>query len=309
MRIIITGGSGLIGRALTSSLAADGHEVIILSRDPAKVRGLPQNAHAEKWDGRTAQGWGHLAEGAGAIVNLAGVSIAGENLTAILFKRWSSGYKRQIRESRANVGAAVVEAVRAAKQKPGVVMQASAVGYYGPHGDEALTEASPPGDDFQARVCQEWEASTAAVEEMGVRRVIIRTGLPLSRKGGVFPLIILPFKLFVGGPLGSGKQWFPWLHIEDQVAAMRFLIDSGASGPFNLCAPNPVTNAALSRMLGRVMRRPVLIPVPAFVLRLALGEKADIVLGGWRQIPKRLREMGFLFKFPELEPALRDLLQ
>lgn len=310
MRLLITGGTGLIGTALTASLAADGHEVIVLTRDPSKTTHLPRNARAEKWDARTAQGWGALADGADAIVHLAGESIAGESIPAILFKHWSADYKRQIVESRQHGGQAIVEAVRAAKQKPRVLIQASAVGYYGPRGAEEITEATGPGDDFTARTCQAWEASTAEVEALGVRRAVIRTGVVLSTTGGVLPMVMLPFRFFAGGPLGNGQQWFPWIHMSDEVSAIRFLIEHPqASGAFNVCAPNSVTNAQLSRAVGRAMHRPSFVPAPAFALQLALGEKAAIVLGSQRQLPRRLQELGFQFRYPTIEAALTHLLE
>lgn len=305
MRVIITGGAGFIGRALAASLSADGYEVILLSRNPERARGLPRNVQAVGWDARTAKGWGSLADGAAAIVNLAGESIAGG--------LWTAERKQRIRDSRVNAGKAVVEAVQSiasAARKPAVVIQASAVGYYGPHGDEEVTEDTPPGDDFLAQVAVAWEASTAPVETMGVRRVIIRTGLPLSRKGGIFPLFVLPFRLFVGGPLGSGRQWLPWIHLEDETGAIRFLMDHAeARGPFNLCAPHPVTNAEFSHVLGRVMGRPSVMRVPAFAFRTILGEMSTLILDGQRQIPRRLLDMGYRFWFPEVESALRDLLK
>lgn len=302
MRVLITGGTGFLGRALARSLLADGYEVIALSRRPEQARGLPPGVQMVRWDARTAEGWGHLVEGATAIVNLAGESIAGGP--------WTAERKRRIRDSRVNAGQAVVAAVQAASQKPSVIVQASAVGYYGPRGDEEITEETPPGDDFLARVAVEWEASTAPVEALGVRRVIIRTGLPLSREGGVFPFFLLPFRFFVGGPLGSGRQWLPWIHIADEIGAIRFLLENAeAHGPFNLSAPNPVTNAEFSRILGRVMGRPSAMRVPAFALRLALGELATLMLSSQRQMPRRLMEIGYRFRFPELEAALRDLLK
>lgn len=301
MRIIIPGGSGLIGRALTADLAAAGYEVIILSRSPEKVEGLPDGARAEGWDGQSAAGWGHLADGAGAIVNL-----AGENLAA---GRWTAERKRRILESRVKPGQAVVEAVEAAQNKPGVVIQSSAVGFYGPRGDEEITESAAPGTDFLANLCREWEASTAPVGGMGVRLVIIRTGLVLSLDGGALPRILLPFKLFVGGPIGSGRQWWPWIHIDDVVAAIRFLIETEtAPGPYNLTAPSPLTNAQFSRVVGRVLGRPALMPVPAFALQLLFGEMSTVLLDGQRVMPYALREAGFTFRFPEAESALRDLI-
>jgi uncharacterized protein (TIGR01777 family) len=307
MCVIITGGTGLIGRALAEYLAADGHEVIVLSRSPEKATGLPRDVRVEGWDGRTAEGWASLADGADAIVNLAGTSIGGEGFFPV---RWTAARRRAIRESRLNAGRAVVQAVEAATRKPSVVVQASAVGYYGPRGDEELTEEAPPGDDFLGQVAVEWEASTGPVENMGVRRAVIRTGVVLSAGGGALPRLLLPFRLFAGGPMGSGRQWYSWIHLTDQVRAIRFLIENaGASGPFNLTAPHPATNAEFGRAIGRVMRRPYFMPVPGFAMRAAFGEVATVVLDGQRVVPRRLQQMGFTFRFSEVEPALRDLLR
>lgn len=307
MRIIMAGGTGLIGTELASRLAADGHDVIVLSRNPQRSAGrLRKGIRLERWDGRTAQGWGPLAEGAGAIVNLAGESLAGINP---FLGRWTARRKRIIRESRANAGQAVVEAVRAAQQKPKAVIQASAVGYYGSRGDSKITEKTPAGNDFQAQVCVDWEDATRPVEALGVRRAVVRTGLPLSARGGFLPPLVLAFRLFGGGPFGDGRQWWPWIHMEDEIAALRFLIESGGEGPFNLCAPNPVTNNEFSRTLGKVLHRPSFLRVPAFALRLALGELGDaLLLSSWRQVPECLTLTGFTFKHPVLEPALRDVL-
>lgn len=313
MKVIITGGSGLIGRELIASLAADGHEIIVLSRDPARVTNLPSHAHAEKWDGRTAQGWGHWVDGADAIVNLAGENIAGADdvFGIILRGRWTPGRKRAIQQSRADAGRAVVEAIRAANKKPAVVIQASAVGYYGNRGNTELPEDASPGSDFFSKVCLDWEKSTEPVEALGVRRVVTRSAVVLSAQGGLLPVIRFPYSLFAGGPLGSGKQWFPWIHLEDEVAAIRFLLESAsAQGAYNLVAPKILTNDEFGRLLGRVMRRPHLIPAPAFALRIALGEIADrLVLTSHRQVPRRLQQAGFRFKFPEAEMALRDLVR
>jgi uncharacterized protein (TIGR01777 family) len=301
MRVVITGGTGLIGRALAADLAADSHEVILLSRAPGWVAGLPAGVRAAGWDGQTAAGWGPLADGAQAIVNL-----AGENLGA---GRWTAERKRRIRASRLNAGQAVVEAVRAAGRAPRVVVQSSAVGYYGPQGDQELAEGAPPGNDFLARLCVEWEASTAPVEAMGVRRVVIRSGVVFHASDGALPRMLLPFKLFVGGPLGSGRQWLSWMHIADEVAAIRFLIEKEeAAGAVNQAAPHPLTNAEFGRVVGRVLGRPAWIPAPAFALRLVLGEMATMVLDGQRAVPRRLLALGFAFRFPEAEAALRDLL-
>jgi hypothetical protein len=311
MKILITGGTGLIGRELISSLAADGHSLIVLTRNPANATDLPSKAKAVQWDGKTSQSWGQHVDGADAVVNLAGESIAGgDSLAAILFGgRWTPARKQVILQSRLDAGHALVEAIRAATQKPAVLIQASAVGYYGNQGNNELTETSPAGKDFLAGVCKQWEASTAEVEAMGVRRVILRTGVVLSTLGGVLPVLSFPYRLFTGGPLGDGRQWFPWIHMEDEVGAVRWLMEkSGASGAYNLCAPQPLTNDAFGKVLGKAMRRPHWFPTPAFALKLVLGELADALLfTSQRQMPVRLKREGYQFKFPEAESALRDL--
>jgi len=306
MRILITGGTGQIGRALAESLLSDQHEVILLSRNPTQAAGAPAGAQIHGWDGKTAAGWGHLVEDAQAIVNLAGESIGG---TAFLPPRWTPALKQRILDSRRDAANAVIEAIKSARQKPKAVIQASAIGYYGPHGDERLTEESTAGDDFPARVCFEWEKAADALGKLGVRCAVIRTGLVLDRHEGVLPRVMLPFKLFAGGPLGSGKQFMSWIHIADQIAAIRFLIDNAStSGVYNLTAPNPVTNRGFATLLGRIMRRPAFVPAPSFVFHLAFGEVATIVVDGQRVLPERLTKAGFQFKFSALEPALRDLL-
>ncbi len=305
MRIIITGGTGLIGRALSTHLASEGHEVVVLSRSPESAPRLPPGVRVARWDARTADGWAALADGAGAIVNLAGAS---------LDRRWTSDYKRVIRESRLNAGRAVSAAVAQARAKPSVVVQASGAGYYGPRGDEILTEEASAGPGFLGNTAVAWEASTASVAEMdgvagGVRHVIIRSGVVLSTEGGALPRMMLPFQFFVGSTLGTGDQWLSWIHIEDEVRAIRFLIETdAATGYFNVTAPHPVTNREFSRLLGRVMRRPAFFRVPSFVLRLLLGEMSTVVVDGQRAVPRNLLDLGFTFRFPHLDTALRDLL-
>jgi uncharacterized protein (TIGR01777 family) len=307
MRIVITGGTGLIGQALAANMAADGHQVALLSRSPERATGLPSGVRAERWDARTAEGWVHLADGADAIVNLAGANLAGQGFFP---SRWTEERKRLIVESRVNAGRAVVEAVTQATQKPGVVIQSSGIGYYGAREDEKLTEDAQPGDDFLARLASgDWEPSTEPVEEMGVRRVIARTAAVLDADEGALPRLMLTFRLFVGGPMGSGKQWLSWIHLQDEVRALRFLIENQeAKGPFNLSAPNPLTNAQFSKVLGRVMDRPSYLPVPGFAMKMAFGEVTSVLLEGQRAVPQRLLDLGFAFHFPDAEAALRDLL-
>lgn len=305
MRVIVTGGSGLVGTALVGSLAADGHDVIVLSRSPERLTGLPAGGRAERWDGKSADGWGPLADGADAIVNLAGENIGGTSLLEILFAHWTPERKRRIRTSRLDAGRAVVEAVARASVKPRVIVQPSGVGYYGLGRESAQSEDAPPGQDFLARVCVEWEAATASVEPMGVRRVVFRSGVVLTPHGGILPLLLLPFRLFAGGRLGSGRQWFPWVHLEDQVAAIRFAIENDhLRGTFNLCAPHPIRNREAVPIIARVLRRPAWLPVPAFALRLLLGEKHVLVLDGQLAPPDRLQAAGFTFTRPILETAL-----
>lgn len=303
MKIIITGGTGLIGAALIDDLLRSGgkHEIIVTTRNPEKRTGLPPSVKAVRWDGKSAAGWGEHVDGADAIVNLAGESIAP--------MPWIGDRKEKIRSSRVNAGHAIVDAVTKARVKPRVLVQSSAVGYYGIHGDETLTENSPAGNDFLASVCVEWEASTAGVEQIGVRRAIYRTGIVLSQQGGVLPLMSLPFKFFAGGKLGSGKQWMSWIHIADEIAALRALIENeAATGVYNFTAPNPVRNQDFSAALGKALGRPSLLPVPGFAMKLPFGEMADLMLlNGQRVVPERLAQLGFTFRFPTIAEALKDL--
>lgn len=303
MRIIITGGTGLIGRALCPLLLTDRHLVTVLSRNPDDVQGMPSGVTVAKWDGKTTEGWGHLVNSTDAILNLAGAGIAD--------RPWTAKRKQVIRESRIQAGLAVQKAIQQATQKPKVLIQASAVGYYGAHHDDAIiTEDGAAGSDFLAKVCFDWELSTAPISKLGVRRPIIRTGVVLSKAGGAFAKMVLPFKFFAGGPLGSGKQWIPWIHIADQVRAIKFVLDDPrANGPINLSAPNPVTNQQFSEILGATMRRPAFIPTPAIAMKTLLGEMSTIVLDGQRVVPQKLEQLGFTFTYPTLREALRPLVR
>lgn len=302
MRVIITGGSGLIGRPLCAALLKEGHDVVVLSRNPSRVKAMPAGVQLLAWNGKTANGWGDTVNGAGAVINLAGEGLADG--------RWTDERKARILNSRINAGKAVLQAIEQAPNKPAVLIQSSAVGYYGPRQDEIITEASGPGSDFLARLCFDWEASTAPAEKLGLRRPVIRTGIVLSKEGGAFPKLVLPFRLFAGGPIGSGKQWYPWIHIEDEVRAILFLLShESATGPFNLTAPNPLTNRALAKTIGKVMGRPALLPAPGFAMKALFGEMSTVLLDGQRAIPQRLLEFGFTFNYPTAEEALRNLLR
>ena len=305
MRVVITGGSGLIGGALARDLGAAGHDAVILSRNPGQVGPLPPGVRAVGWDGLTPKGWVDLLDEQTAIVHLAGEGIASG--------RWTEERKRRIRDSRVQSGKAVYDAVQQAPRKPAALLQSSAVGYYGPRGDDEIVEGQPPGQGFLADVSVEWEASTAAVEALGVRRVLLRTGVVLAREGGALPKMAMPFRLLAGAPLGHGRQWLPWIHMADEVGAIRFLLErDDARGPFNLTAPKPVTNKQFGDVLERALRRPsplqaLGLGVPEPVFRMMLGEMADAVLNSQRVLPSRLLELGYTFRFPDLDSALRDL--
>lgn len=300
MRIIIAGGSGFIGTALTESLLSDGHQVWILTRNLLTAH-LSKGAQGVGWDGRTATGWGGLVSQMDVIVNLSGESLGSGP--------WTEKRKSRIISSRVEAGHAISTAIRLANPRPKVLIQASAVGFYGIHGAEPVTEEFPLGRGFLAGVCKDWEASSQPVEELGVRRVIIRTGVVLSRDEGALQRLLLPFKLFAGGPLGNGRQGFSWIHPADEVAAIRFLMENdSAQGVYNLSAPEPLSNADFGKILAKVMRRPYWLPAPAFALRLLLGEMSTLVLEGTYMLPKRLQEIGFRFRYETAEPALRDLL-
>jgi len=307
MRYILAGGSGVIGSRLAASLLADGHEAVILSRNPAGagVRG----ARVVAWDARTATGWDDLVDGDTAIINLAGETIGGSSVIP-LPGTWSAERRQRIKESRRDAGQAIVSAINAAVVKPRVVVQMSGIDYY-PTGDRPVTEDSPRGQQFLAEVVADyWEPSTAPVEALGVRRVVARTAPLLNLENGPLPASVLQFKLFAGGRLGSGRQWFSWIHLDDAVRALRFLAETEAArGVYNVAAPDQVTNAEFTKVLARVMRRPALIPVPEFALRLLLGDVSALVLEGRPVNVAKLQALGFTFRFPELEGALRDILQ
>jgi uncharacterized protein (TIGR01777 family) len=299
LNIIILGGSGLIGKAFAQELLANGHSVWILSRRPQQVDTLP-GASVRVWDGRSSIGWMDLVEQSDAVVNLAGESIGAG--------RWTEERKRLILVSRKAAGQAVVEAVSAASRKPAVVMQSSAVGYYGPAENIVFNEDSTAGKDFLAGVAKQWEASTQAVEAFGVRRIVIRTGVVLDARAGILGRFVLPFKLFCGGPMGSGRQMISWIHIQDQAQAMRFLLEKDVCGVFNLCAPQAVSNAEFGKEIAHALDRPYWLPAPGFALRLALGELSTLVLDGQQVVPARLRQAGYSFVYPQLAAALADLL-
>jgi len=303
MRIIIAGGTGLIGKALARQLKQEKHEVFILSRNPNKSQQFSTQAiKLIKWNGLNTEGWGNLVDGADVIINL-----VGENLSE---GRWTENRKRTILDSRINAGNALVDAIRSATIKPNVFLQSSAVGFYGSQGEAIISEPTKAGKDFLAKVCVEWERSTAEVEDFGIRRIITRSGVILSTEDGALPRMLRPFYFFVGGPISNGQQFFPCIHLEDEIAALIFLITHvNASGVYNLTIPNPIKNKQFAKEIGKALHRPSFFPVPAFMLHLLFGEMANMLLGSQRIIPERLLKLGFLFKFPTADEALQDLLR
>jgi uncharacterized protein (TIGR01777 family) len=245
-------------------------------------------------------------DGADVVFNLAGENIAGDSF---LPDRWSDAKKQRIVSSRTDPGQALSEAIKAATNKPRVLVQASGVNFYGTGGDEILTEQSPSGNDFLAAVCRDWEGATAGVEELGVRRVVVRIGLMLAAESGPLPRLVFPFKLFGGGYFGDGDTYYSWIHEVDVIRALRFVAEQEkAVGPVNLVSPNPTTKREFSKAIGRTMNRPSWFPVPAFAMKLTLGEVATLVLDGQRAIPQRLIDFGFDFQYSSIDLALQDLI-
>jgi uncharacterized protein (TIGR01777 family) len=296
MRVFLTGATGLIGRALSASLCGDGHEVVALSRG-ASPAGLPAGSRAVLGDPAVPGAWQDELSRCDACVNLAGEPVAAG--------RWTEERRRRIRDSRVNATRNLAAAI--AGGGPTVLVSGSAIGYYGPRGDEVLDEASPPGDDFLARVAVEWEEAASQAARRA-RVVLVRTGIVLAAEGGALPKLALPFRLLAGGPVGDGRFWQSWIHIADQVGILRLALeDPAASGPVNATAPDPVRNRDLARAMGRVLRRPSLLATPAFAGRAALGEMAEAVLASQRVVPRAALSLGYRFRWPALEPALRDL--
>jgi uncharacterized protein len=296
MRIVIAGGTGFLGGALTAALRADGHDVVVLTRQTAT---LPPGLASWTPDG-TAGAWARVVDGADAVINLAGAPLDE--------KRWTEPRKRVLVESRVLATRSLATAIAAAGRPPALFLSSSAVGYYGPRGEEAVTESDAAGADFLARLVVQWEAE-ATTATSGTRVVLLRSGIVLAPDGGALARMLLPFRIGLGGPFGNGRQYMSWIHRQDWIDLVRWLLTSDARGPINATAPAPEPNEAFAATLGRVLRRPHLLRAPPFALRLALGEMADAaLLAGQRVLPARAQALGFRFQWPALEPALRDLL-
>ena len=296
MKVLITGASGLIGTALQRSFAVKGCEMLLAGR------GEPKSANEIQFEAETGFGEPERLDGIDVAINLAGEPISG---------RWTDEKKRKIRDSRVHGARTVVEALSQLKSKPKVLVSASGIGYYGDRGDDVMTEMSGAGDTFLANVCRDWEAEARRAEDLGIRTVLLRTGVVLSKDGGALAEMLTPFKFGVGGIIGSGKQWMSWIALEDIVSVYeRAVEDETMRGAFNACSPDPVTNERFTKVMGKVLYRPTILPLPEFAVNFLFGEMGDaLLLDSTRATPKRLQDIGFEFKFTDLESALKHELE
>ncbi len=298
MKILITGGTGFVGTQLIPRLVKDGHEAIILTRSLKGAKVFSPEISYLEGDPTKKGPWQQAIKNHDAVINLAGASI---------FSKWTGEHKKAIRESRISTTRNLVEGIDPKKKM--VLFSTSAVGYYGFHGDEELNEDSAPGTDFLARLAVEWEGEALKAGDKGARVVITRFGIVMGEKGGALSQMIPLFKKFIGGSIGTGKQWFSWVHIKDLAEAFTFLLKHPEiSGPVNMCSPNPVRNKDVAKALGKALHRPSFIPAPAFMVKLVLGEFGSVILEGQRVIPRKLLESGFIFQYPDIEKALKSIL-
>ena len=300
MRVLITGATGFLGRRLCERLQREGHQIVALSRDPERARRhvtLLESAY--RWEALTSEPPREAFEGVEAVVHLAGETISG---------RWTPEKKRRIHKSRVQGTRHLIAALSRLDDKPDVLISASAIGYYGDRGDEVLTEDAPPGTSFLADVCRAWEQEAVRAEVLGMRVVQLRIGIVLGLEGGALPQMLPLFRWGLGGPLGSGRQWWSWVHRDDVVGLIEFALQNEAlSGPVNATAPNPIYQREFAKTLGRVLKRPAVLPAPAFALKLALGEFTRELLSSTRAMPERAQQAGFRFEYQELDGALRQL--
>lgn len=302
-RVIVTGATGLIGKPLCQQLAAHGYEVVVFGRDIAHAqRQVPSATNYVQWTPAENGPWTSALDGAYAVIHLAGASVFG--------KRWNEAYKREIRDSRVVGTRGLVNGMLAAASPPKVFVCGSAIGYYGFRDDTPLDETAAPGTDFLARICVDWEREALRAEAGGVRTVVVRTGIVLDLHEGALPQMLLPFKFFSGGPIGSGDQWVSWIHLDDIVGIFVFALEHAqVRGPINGVAPEPLRNRDFSAALGRIYGTPSWLPVPSFALGLALGEAGAMATEGQRVVPQKAQEDGYQFRFPTAAAALRDLLK
>lgn len=293
MKILITGAKGLIGKALSRSLQEKGHELLLAGR------GEPKSANEIKWDVEAGFSEPERLEGVDAVIHLAGENISGG-------LRWTNEKKKAIRDSRVHGTRSVVNAMSRLRNRPKVFIASSAIGFYGDRADEEMTESSAAGDTFLSEICREWEAESRRAEDAGIRTVLLRTGIVLSKDGGALATMLTPFKLGVGGVVGSGKQWMSWISLDDEIAIINFALENeNIRGAVNAVAPNPATNETFTKTLGEVLYRPTFLPLPEFAISMIFGEMGDeLLLASTKVIPKRLLDAGFEFKYPDLKPAI-----
>ena len=299
MKIAVTGGTGFVGARLVERLLSEGHQVLLLVRNRAKAQAKFPRAEIVEYTPKTSGAWQQPISGCDGVINLAGEPLA---------TRWSDSVKREVLESRTLGTQKIVEAIAQANPKPAVLVNASAVGYYGTSETDTFTEVSRPGTDFLAQVCQGWEAEAEKVKASGTRLAIIRIGIVLGPNGGVLERMMLPFQVFAGGPLGTGQQWVSWIHREDLVnLILKALTDSAMAGVYDGTSPHPVRMSELCQVLGETVNRPSWLPVPSFALELLLGEAAKLVLEGQQVLPERTQATGFQFQYPTLQSALAQI--
>ncbi len=300
MRVLVTGATGFVGRRLCGVLNAEGHQVVALSRNPESARRkIPTLERVHGWDPETGPPPLEAFVAVAGVVNLAGESVAG---------RWTESKRQAIRNSRVVGTRHLVRGIAAASTTPRVLVSASAIGFYGDRSEEELTEDSAPGQDFLAQTCQDWEREALRAREYGVRVVNPRIGIVLGPEGGALEAMLLPFKLGAGGPLGSGRQWWSWVHRDDLARLIVFALDSNCQGPLNATAPHPIRQKDFAKVLGKVLHRPAFMPAPAVALKIVLGGFSTELLSSKRVLPRKTQNDGFRFQFPELETALREAL-
>ncbi len=302
MKVLVAGGTGFIGKRLLARLHQEGCEIVLLTRGKHPPASVENIARAESWDAKNPGEWQKEIETTDAVINLAGEPLIG--------KRWTSSQKEKIVKSRLETTRALIQAMRTAARKPKAFINASAVGYYGNVEEGEITENCPKGRGFLADTCEQWECEAQKAQELGIRTVILRTGIVLDKSGGALSKMLFPFRCFIGGPLGSGKQWVPWIHLEDVVEIILFALNhESLSGPVNVASPSPVRMKEFCAGLGKAVHRPSWIPVPGFILKILLGEMSEVLLGGQKVIAQKLLNSGYSFRFSKLDEAFRAALK